>query len=487
MAQDHGIISIDISVDEDRLERLVVEAAGIIAAANGKVGIAQAMMLVGFTQEEKKNMTLYQRIRRKSARVEVVAIPRNPAGVSAVTVSSEFPVSSLSSFRNSGHSFLDLSSPSVASNRSSSSVSGAGNCKKEEDKKPAAKVFRRTSKEVQRANAKQVQLTKRDKQAMKQATILISRSRVLPKWYPDKKSIAAIVEATNAKLKANISVKSAARYVREGLIGVSPLKHGPVGDVPPVVYSALKGAFATYLKLEQAAMKKQSTIKDLAKLVNACVNKAGFNKMRDDLTRKLKRDTADQFDVGKANVMEQRRLMWTTAHNLEVWFKTWKDLLIDLGFGRAAQPEDNVEGEVFFFAGMTRRIINVDETDGSLDDTTGQRGGRPPMTFFAPDVAGGGTAVNKSGYSATVICGSTASGDPLPAHFQLKTLAQTVEGQRMSVDWFGYTKKVLGVFGFPCRRALPCTFGMNERAGMNAVELEKYMKNAILPLYPDSH
>jgi hypothetical protein len=55
------------------------------------------------------------------------------------------------------------------------------------------------------------------------------------------------------------------------------------------------------------------------------------------------------------------------------------------------------------------------------------RGGFPPMTFFALDVPGGGTAVNKSGYSATLICGSTASGDPLPVHFQLKTLAQTVD------------------------------------------------------------
>jgi hypothetical protein len=26
---------------------------------------------------------------------------------------------------------------------------------------------------------------------------------------------------------------------------------------------------------------------------------------------------------------------------------------------------------------------------------------------------------------------------------------------------------------------------MNERAGMNAVELDKYLKNSILPLYPD--
>jgi hypothetical protein len=39
------------------------------------------------------------------------------------------------------------------------------------------------------------------------------------------------------------------------------------------------------------------------------------------------------------------------------------------------------------------------------------------MTFFARDVAGGGTAaVNKSGYSVTVLCGSTAAGDPFPVH-----------------------------------------------------------------------
>jgi hypothetical protein len=85
---------------------------------------------------------------------------------------------------------------------------------------------------------------------------------------------------------------------------------------------------------------------------------------------------------------------------------------------------ENVEGSLYFYNGSLDRIGNLDETDGSLDDTTGQRGGRPPMAFFAPDVAGGGVAINKSEYLATVICGSTAAaGDPFPAHFQLKTLA----------------------------------------------------------------
>jgi hypothetical protein len=79
-----------------------------------------------------------------------------------------------------------------------------------------------------------------------------------------------------------------------------------------------------------------------------------------------------------------------------------------------------------------------------------------------------------------LICGSTASGDPLPVHFQLKALAQIVEGMGMSIDWFCATKRVTGTFGLPSRRSFPCTFGMNEKAGMNAVELEKYMKNSIL-------
>jgi hypothetical protein len=108
------------------------------------------------------------------------------------------------------------------------------------------------------------------------------------------------------------------------------------------------------------------------------------------------------------------------------------------------------------------------------------------MAFFAPDVAGGGVAINKSGYSATATCDSTAAGDPFPPHFQLKTLTQTVVGQRMSINWFTHTNNVFGRFGYISRRSFPCTFGMNKRAGMNTVELEKYLKNSILlPLYPD--
>ena len=321
---------------------------------------------------------------------------------------------------------------------------------------------------------------------MKAATRLIQQSRNLPDSHPAKKSNAAIVRDVNRQYNSNINVKTAGRYVRMGIIGQSPMKKGPVGPFPNPIMKALKGSFVTYLKLEQANSKKQSSIKQLSKLVNATVNKADFEKTRDDLTRKLQRETADQFGVGKANVMEQRRVLWTTSYNLNVWFSTWKDTLVSLGFAREKEPgETGVVGELVFFAGQKRRIINFDETDGSIDDTTGQRGGRPSMTFYAPDIGGGATAVNKSGYSSTIICGSNAAGEPIPPHFQLKTMAQTQEKQRMSVDWFSATKNVIAQFGHSSRRELLCTFGMNEKAGMNAVELDKYIANAILPLFPD--
>jgi hypothetical protein len=153
----------------------------------------------------------------------------------------------------------------------------------------------------------------RNKKAMKVATKLIEHNNLLDGKDPAKRSINDIVKETNSWFNSTINAKTAGRYVRTGLIGQSPLEKGPVGAFPKAVYDALKGACATYLKLEQANSKKQSGIKEMSKIVNATVNSAGYNKTRDDLTRKLQRDTADQFNVTKANVTEARRVLWTTA------------------------------------------------------------------------------------------------------------------------------------------------------------------------------
>ena len=83
------------------------------------------------------------------------------------------------------------------------------------------------------------------------------------------------------------------------------------------------------------------------------------------------------MDIGEKNVLEQRRSKWTTYTNLNMWFNTWEGVLIELVFVRLKREGEDCEVSVVFLDGQKDRIINLDETDGALDNTCGQRGGRP--------------------------------------------------------------------------------------------------------------
>lgn len=308
---------------------------------------------------------------------------------------------------------------------------------------------------------------------------------------PNKRSQRDIVKDLNARLGTNVSHKTASRMVREGKIGVSPMKPGPVGSFNKMEYDAMKTAFLTFIKLEQAGGKKQSTIRELSLRVNAMVNHSGVHVKRkwDDLAKRLKADVADELDIKKPNNQELRRVLWTSYGNLKVWFAQWEHTVISLGFGRKKKTDgsedDLEEGSVIFFDGQKKRILNLDEMDGSLDNTKGKRGGRPALVFYAKDISGGSTAASKSSYTPRIICGSNADGEAIPPHFQLKSTAQSTANTRFSIEFIARCKDVWGTFGHTRPTLLPCTFGLNEKAGMNGVELDKYFKGSILPLYPD--
>jgi len=57
---------------------MIAHASGVIAAGKGKIKIRLAMRLVGFRDEQAKNMTLYQKVRRKAQQMTVVdkAVPQ---------------------------------------------------------------------------------------------------------------------------------------------------------------------------------------------------------------------------------------------------------------------------------------------------------------------------------------------------------------------------------------------------------------------------
>jgi len=330
---------------------------------------------------------------------------------------------------------------------------------------------------------------KQQSAAVKSATTQIAAVAQMSPTNRNNKSQRPIVREVNKNLGTNISHKTLSRMVLEGKIGILPSsKPGPVGAFSKVVYQSLKVAFMLYIKLKQVTCHKQSTMKTLGLRVNALVNHCGtMNRKGDELAKRLKSDVADEVEVNKPNKQELRRILWTSYGNLKVWFDQWEHTVISLGFGRLKLAgEDNVEeGRVVFFDGQKKRIINLDETDGSLDNTKGKRGGRPPMMFYGKGMTGGATAASKSGYTPTIICRSNSEGEALPPHFQLRTTPKESQREQFDVEFLVRCKDIWGCFGHTKNTLLPCTFGMNEKAGMNAVELNKYFKGSILPLYPD--
>ena len=259
-------------------------ASGIVAGSMKMVGITKAMELVGFTAEERKRMTLYQKVRRRAQRLSVVDLSKSTPASTTIVVDGGM-ASAQSSLTSNSRNSRNANSSSVETTRTgnddssfigneaeplsvrrrllvevddASQTEGTGT--PEPALTPATetiKVCRRTSKELQRYNAKRAAQKSRNSQAMKVATRLVEENNKLPKQDVQKRSISEIVSSTNKLFSSNISDKTVARYVRKGLIGTSPLKRGPIGDLPTPIYTALKGAFATYLKLEQSGSKKQ--------------------------------------------------------------------------------------------------------------------------------------------------------------------------------------------------------------------------------------
>jgi len=85
--------------------------------------------------------------------------------------------------------------------------------------------------------------------------------------------------------------------------------------------------------------------------------------------------------------------------------------------------------------------------------------------------------------------GVWAIGDRHPAHFARvrwrSESAQTEEGKMIKIECIRYMKKVRVEFGMGVSASFGVTFGLNEKGGMDMEEFAKYIRNAIMPLYPN--
>ena len=84
-----------------------------------------------------------------------------------------------------------------------------------------------------------------------------------------------------------------------------------------------------------------------------------------------------------SSTIENRRAVYTTCNNINIWFDTLKEFLITNGFARnkAVEEEEEVKGELVFLLGQLNRIVNLDESGLTLDGNHSKSGGRSSTRF----------------------------------------------------------------------------------------------------------
>ncbi|KAL3771166.1 hypothetical protein ACHAWU_004789 [Discostella pseudostelligera] len=342
------------------------------------------------------------------------------------------------------------------------------------------KKQRLTAKQVQDKRENDLVMKTKAKKAHKEATILYDRER--QKENNGGMSVRKVEEFIKAKHSGvGPSRATIHRYVVEyGLIGMSPRKHGPEGNIPAMMYTALCMAYGSFLRINQInAMGSNNSRTKLVPIIAETMNISVSTSK--ELIKRLCRDTAIDMKCDKLSFAEERRVRWTTYANLELWFDSWEKTLIDLGF-----MEDEGSGKYIIPEHQLRNIINFDETCLSLDGSSINRGGRPAAYYHDPRLPQVGISTSKTSHTTTMITGSNAWGEALPPHFQFMTSAQTDEGKQIRNDCIRYMMNVRGEFGLGEVVSKPVSIGMNEKGGMDEEEFAKYICNAIMPLYPNA-
>ncbi len=114
--------------------------------------------------------------------------------------------------------------------------------------------------------------------------------------------------------------------------------------------------------------------------------------------------------------------MRTTFNNLNDWFDSWEAFVLSQGFATKINGESGEE--VIFTEEQKRRIINIDETNLSLDGLDSGHGGQPACSITMKNCNHPGTAQNKSSISSSLMCGSNAVGEAMPLHIMFSSEAR---------------------------------------------------------------
>jgi hypothetical protein len=122
----------------------------------------------------------------------------------------------------------------------------------------------------------------------------------------------------------------------------------------------------------------------------------------------------------------------------------------------------------------------------SLDGSDGGHGGRLAASYIVSGARRPRTAANKTSVSSTLVCGSSAAGEPLPLHIMFSSSAQNEENYSVSAEWMFDLPCVFVQFGHETSQSFPCSVTVNPKGGTDARVLAQLLSSYIERLYPDA-
>ena len=427
-----------------------------------------------FSSSECANRTIQQQVRRAYKKR---TIPSSIVAQSTKSTISSLTNPSVASSSANDHPDLDAASALIelltaGSAISTEPTSSSKRKKRNSNKLDGLKEIRLTSSQAQKMRVNNKMLKDNYKMAFKEACILYSNER------ENGKSAQQCCDEVGKKYNTTISKRTVQHYVQHNKAGESPRK-GPDGGISPDIFKILVQAYESYVRIKQINAETAENSRNLlSKRVNNAMN---TGKTNDCLFQRIQRHCTAQFTASVSDRAEERRLKWTTYANIKMWFDSFDRFLVEFGFGSLME-----DGSVFVSDEQKARILNVDETALLMDGTMQNKGGRPTVTFFNGSLPVLGAVTSKTSQSTTMITGSNALGEVIPPHFQFSTTAKSSDREKLRLETVRFMKDVRGKFGHDVEKKFPCTFGLNEKGGMDKEEFEKYILHSILPLYPDS-
>jgi hypothetical protein len=321
-------------------------------------------------------------------------------------------------------------------------------------------------------------------QAHARATILVAEERAKEK--ENRRTTTEVIAQVEGEFRARgygviLSKPTINRYVRLNMIGTFPLARGYEGAMPHAAFELFVLAAESFIQIK-GVNKDHIERNTLMILFNELcgVTSSKGRRVKDNMFERVMRATNVSLNASVSPVVEDRRVRWTTYSNLHAWFVSFKAFLVEFGFATIGS-----DGRLEMSEEMLRWILNVDETEVSLDGSKTIAGGRPAVSFHDPHFPLTQRPAAKSSLSCTGIFGSNAAGECMPIHWQLPTAATAEEREKLRFNFLRHVRSTRGRFGYGEERVWPCTIGLNEKGGMNDEEFDKYIDNSIVPLYPD--